>query len=399
MPKNEFKAFAIGKNANVLTQAEFDELIAVINGFQSGIARSEQLNKVWRQSSVISHVVAEFMAENSGDDILDDGNLDKLKVSLVTALFNNAKAQLDERYLNIIKNLSDLSNKAEARRNLDIYSRGEVNETFLQKEQNGADIPDKPRFVDNLDLRETVNLAVGALQKNQNGADIPDPALFVKNLRLGKFQQAADATRIFSPNDDTYLRIDNTGWYFANKNTGKIPASIDAGGTGATTAEEAIKKLGIDVLLSDKQKLSQNLTALSALVASANKLPYFTSNKAAGLVDLTQVGKNLLSSESLTALISYLGFSGDANHIKFPTGHIIQWGTWTIPSNNASVVITLPHAYSEGNYWSGAIFNSAQGASPDNVYVPSAVLTSIRITHYGDSAASGAKALWLSIGK
>ncbi|EPA3167030.1 phage tail protein [Yersinia enterocolitica] len=205
MPKNEFKAFAIGKNANVLTQAEFDELIAVINGFQSGIARSEQLNKVWRQSSVISHVVAEFMAENSGDDILDDGNLDKLKVSLVSALFNNAKAQLDERYLNIIKNLSDLSNKAEARRNLDIYSRGEVNETFLQKEQNGADIPDKPRFVDNLDLRETVNLAVGALQKNQNGADISNKSLFAHNINV--FTQTESDARYLKTADNLPVGI------------------------------------------------------------------------------------------------------------------------------------------------------------------------------------------------
>ncbi|CNK98050.1 putative bacteriophage tail fiber protein [Yersinia enterocolitica] len=222
MPKNEFKAFAIGKNANVLTQAEFDELSAVINGFQSGIARSEQLNKVWRQSSVISHVVAEFMAENSGDDILDDGNLDKLKVSLVSALFNNAKAQLDERYLNIIKNLSDLSNKAEARRNLDIYSRGEVNETFLQKEQNGADIPDKPRFVDNLDLRETVNLAVGALQKNQNGADISNKSLFAHNINV--FTQTESDARYLKTADNLPVGIPlpwplatpPTGWIICN---------------------------------------------------------------------------------------------------------------------------------------------------------------------------------------
>lgn len=67
----------------------------------------------------------------------------------------------------------------------------------------------------------------------------------LENLRLEKFQQADDATRIFSPDSNVYLRIDNTGWYFAHKNAGKIPVSIDAGGTGATTAKDAVYNLGL----------------------------------------------------------------------------------------------------------------------------------------------------------
>lgn len=65
------------------------------------------------------------------------------------------------------------------------------------------------------------------------------------NVRLEKFQQADDATRIFSPDGDVYLRIDNAGWYFARKNAGKIPVSIDAGGTGATNAKDAVFNLGL----------------------------------------------------------------------------------------------------------------------------------------------------------
>ncbi|WP_249742510.1 phage tail protein [Citrobacter braakii] len=67
----------------------------------------------------------------------------------------------------------------------------------------------------------------------------------LSNLRLERFQQADDATRIFSPDSNVYLRIDNTGWYVARKNSGKIPASIDAGGTGATTAKDAVYNLGL----------------------------------------------------------------------------------------------------------------------------------------------------------
>ncbi|WP_416183134.1 phage tail protein [Escherichia coli] len=67
----------------------------------------------------------------------------------------------------------------------------------------------------------------------------------LENLGLEKFQQADDATRIFSPDGDVYLRIDNAGWYFARKNAGKIPVSTDAGGTGATNAKDAVFNLGL----------------------------------------------------------------------------------------------------------------------------------------------------------
>ncbi|HBJ0442158.1 TPA: phage tail protein [Escherichia coli] len=77
---------------------------------------------------------------------------------------------------------------------------------------------------------------------NLSGKDV---AGLLAYLRLEKFQQADDATRIFSPDSNVYLRIDNTGWYFAHKNAGKIPVSIDAGGTGATTAKDAVYNLGL----------------------------------------------------------------------------------------------------------------------------------------------------------
>ncbi|MTD37812.1 hypothetical protein GIX45_04015 [Erwinia sp. CPCC 100877] len=118
MPVNDFKAFATGENANVLSQEEYEELEALSGGFQSGIARSEQLNKVWRQASIIASVVARFMAEKSGDDVKDDGDLEKLQASLLKALLNNATTQLDSRYLKTESNLADLASVQSARSNM-----------------------------------------------------------------------------------------------------------------------------------------------------------------------------------------------------------------------------------------------------------------------------------------
>lgn len=122
MPINDFKAFAISENANVLKQSEYESLPAVGEGFQSGIARSEELNKVWRQASTIASVIASFMANNSGQDVLDNGDLNTLQETLLKALLNNSTSQLDDRYLNAELNLSDLNNVEVARNSLELKS-------------------------------------------------------------------------------------------------------------------------------------------------------------------------------------------------------------------------------------------------------------------------------------
>ncbi|EBR5511472.1 tail fiber protein, partial [Salmonella enterica] len=156
MPKNEFKAFAVGENANVLTQTEYENLPAVTSGFQAGIAESVQLNKVWRQASVIAAMLGQFTADKSGDDVVDDGKLDVLMNSFVKALFNNSTEQLDPRYLKKDQNLSDVPDKAKGRSSLEVYSKTESDENYMAKSQCGADIPNKPLFVQNLGLAEAI---------------------------------------------------------------------------------------------------------------------------------------------------------------------------------------------------------------------------------------------------
>lgn len=118
MAKNDFKAFAVNEDANVLSQGEYEALEALGAGFQSGIARSEQLNKVWRQASIMSVALADFIATQSGNDVIDDGDLTKIRASLLKALLAYSTNQLDSRYLNVIRNLSDLKDVPAARKSL-----------------------------------------------------------------------------------------------------------------------------------------------------------------------------------------------------------------------------------------------------------------------------------------
>ena len=83
---NEFKAFATGGGANVLTPAAYAALTSLIaNGFSAGVAPSQHLNTVWRQSSFVSAAIAQLVA-NANINAVDDGNLTTFVNNLVIAL-------------------------------------------------------------------------------------------------------------------------------------------------------------------------------------------------------------------------------------------------------------------------------------------------------------------------
>lgn len=86
MAKNEFLTFGTAANANVLPNADYQALPARSSGFGSGVAKSEQLNKVWRQSSVMTSAMAQYIADSTGNDVLDNGDMAALSDGLSSAL-------------------------------------------------------------------------------------------------------------------------------------------------------------------------------------------------------------------------------------------------------------------------------------------------------------------------
>ncbi|MET6556366.1 phage tail protein [Citrobacter farmeri] len=75
MPINDFKPFAAGPGANVTSQADWENLPALLSGFMSGKASSAQMNKAFRQASFIAAALAQFVSEKTDQDVLDDGDL------------------------------------------------------------------------------------------------------------------------------------------------------------------------------------------------------------------------------------------------------------------------------------------------------------------------------------
>lgn len=93
MPTNDFKAFATGNSANVISQADYLALVALVSGFSSGKASSAQVNKALRQATVMANVLAQFIADSANVDVLDNGN--------TAAILSNLKNSMPGRLLGV----------------------------------------------------------------------------------------------------------------------------------------------------------------------------------------------------------------------------------------------------------------------------------------------------------
>lgn len=101
MAKNDFKPFAIGANANVTSQSDYEALPALSTGFASGKASSSQVNKAVRQASFIASALAQFVSNKTGQDILDNGD--------VTSFITKMSAGFSADYLRRDNNLSEIA--------------------------------------------------------------------------------------------------------------------------------------------------------------------------------------------------------------------------------------------------------------------------------------------------
>lgn len=85
MATNNFKPFATGTGANVLSQDDYEALAALVTGFSSGKASSAQINKAIRQATFIAAALAQYVTNKSGQDVLDDGDVTAFITKMATA--------------------------------------------------------------------------------------------------------------------------------------------------------------------------------------------------------------------------------------------------------------------------------------------------------------------------
>lgn len=83
---NQFQTFAEGGSANALTPAAYAALTTLLaNGYQTGVANSQQINTTLRQAAFASAVLAGIISD-ANLDALDNGDLTDFKTKLLTAM-------------------------------------------------------------------------------------------------------------------------------------------------------------------------------------------------------------------------------------------------------------------------------------------------------------------------
>ena len=87
MATTDILPFGTGTGANVMSQSAYAALAARTAGFSTGTAFSEQLNKVWRQSSFIAAGLANWCVAQ-GVSVPDDGSIAGFVTELTQALTN-----------------------------------------------------------------------------------------------------------------------------------------------------------------------------------------------------------------------------------------------------------------------------------------------------------------------
>jgi hypothetical protein len=82
----DYLPVATETGANIEGQSAYEIEPIRLTGHQSGVAKSSVGNKMWRQSSVMVAALANLLSEALDVDILDDGDVDALKMKLQQVL-------------------------------------------------------------------------------------------------------------------------------------------------------------------------------------------------------------------------------------------------------------------------------------------------------------------------
>lgn len=210
MAINNFKAFALDPNANVTSQADWEALPALLSGFTAGKASSAQVNKAIRQASFIAAALAQYTANKSGQDVLDNGDLNGFIIKMVAGFGKDFQA-LDAT-LTALAGLATGANKLP-------YFTGVETAAQTDLTSVGRDIIGKSTILD-----------------------------ILKYLSLDRVEQRAGETVIFSDNNkDKYLtsRSDNSWGYYNSTINKFIPLPLSSGGTGVASIGELKNSLGL----------------------------------------------------------------------------------------------------------------------------------------------------------
>lgn len=93
MSEVDYVAWATGIGANVYSPAVYQALSVLSTGVEPGLADPQQANTTWRLASMTSAALANYISQQLGIAILDDGNLTNLIANLTSAISIGAQTK------------------------------------------------------------------------------------------------------------------------------------------------------------------------------------------------------------------------------------------------------------------------------------------------------------------
>ncbi|MEG1111435.1 MAG: hypothetical protein RSE65_12030 [Hafnia sp.] len=360
MPTNDIKPFAAAGGANVLTQAEYLALAALSTGFTSGKANSKEVNKAIRQATFISSVLAQFICDKSGSDVLDDGNVADLVTKLLSAI--NKTSQPLDATLTALAGLVGAADKLPYFNGTDTAALADFTafaRTLLARSDADSVLSDLGLVVTNVGKSiisaptTTDVLSYLGITTALNGKQPLDATL----TALAALAGAADKLPYFNGTDTAAL-ADFTA--FARtllarsdadsvlSDLGLVVTNVGKSIISAPTTTDVLSYLGITTALNGKQPLDATLTALAALAGAADKLPYFNGADTVALTDLTEYARTLLGAPNAADSRSHLGLKSAATKdVGNSAGQIPDMSSWVTGGSPTTGWRKTPDGYIE----------------------------------------------------
>lgn len=201
MATNNFKPFATAANANVTAQADWEALPALLSGFMAGKASSAQVNKAIRQASFIAAALAQYTANKSGLDVLDDGDLNGFISKMGTAFGKDFQA-LDAT-LTALAGLATGANKLP-------YFTGNDTAALTDLTQVGRDIIGKSTIADILTY-----LGLGKTDSPEFGG-LKAPSITLRDGKISLTSSTDGTTLVFTVSGEPVAEI-KAGSFFHKK--------------------------------------------------------------------------------------------------------------------------------------------------------------------------------------
>lgn len=86
MSEVDYVPWATGAGANVYSPLVYQALAELATGVEPGLADPQQANTTWRLASMTSAALAQYISNELGIAVLDDGNLSALVANLTAAI-------------------------------------------------------------------------------------------------------------------------------------------------------------------------------------------------------------------------------------------------------------------------------------------------------------------------